>query len=181
MSTVVRWSSEPSPSSRQGRKALPPEVVELVIPGTLVPPARWGTQGLEEGEEKGAVVRWRSIKREVNGGLSGPPVRPARSGRRAAASYAQQLIVEDRVQGQEVEVQDSLATMAKLVLAASSWGRRGAEGETGRLERRAAPELRPKVREHLEPCTQLWHLGLTNGRAGPLAGPALRVRIGQLE
>ena len=46
------------------RKALhrPPEVVELVIPGTLVPPARWGTQGLEEGEEKGAVARWRSIK-----------------------------------------------------------------------------------------------------------------------
>ena len=87
---------------------------ELVTAGTLVPPASWGAQGQKE---KGAVIRWRSIKREVNG----LQVRPARCGRRPATRYAQQLI---RLLP-EVEVQDSIATMVEPVLAASSRGRRG--------------------------------------------------------
>ena len=72
-SHTVEQCSEPSGGRRCHQ--------ELVTAGILVP--------LPAGEkEKGAVVRWRSIKREVNG----LQVRPARCGRRPATRYAQQLI-----------------------------------------------------------------------------------------
>ena len=72
-SHTVEQCSEPSGGRRCHQ--------QLVTAGILVP--------LPAGEkEKGAVVRWRSIKREVNG----LQVRPVRCGRRPATRYAQQLI-----------------------------------------------------------------------------------------
>ena len=91
-------------------------------------------------------------QREVNGRLGGPPVRPARSGRRAAALYAHQLTrllqqglpghggpsagaVHPGGAGQPYYRGDARRGHASQLQVGAGGG---AEGEAGRLERRAA-------------------------------------------
>ena len=110
-SHTVEQCSEPSGGRRCHQ--------ELVTAGILVPlPA--------EEKEKGAVIRWTVSHREEGAATrsSSPPAPwcPCQLGRPGTEG---EDCMEDRVHVQEVEVQDSIATMVEPVLAASSRGRRG--------------------------------------------------------